>query len=161
MEYDRAAPRDAADLTRRAWLVCGAASAAALAPAGWAAEQQPAKAAFQAFDKIEPQKYAWGWIRWLMNAELEPGAQMTLGIVQIEPRQSNPLHVHPNCEELLHVLSGSCEHRLGDQWLTLKAGDTVRVPQNARHMARTKDEACRLLVVYNTGARQMTPVDES
>ena len=58
------------------------------------------------------------------------------------------------------MLSGAMEHRIGDAWLTLKTGDTLRIPQGMIHMGRTKDEACRVLVVYNTGARQMTVVEE-
>jgi quercetin dioxygenase-like cupin family protein len=82
------------------------------------------------------------------------------GLVHINPNQSNPLHLHPNSAEYLHVLSGSCEHRLDDQWVTLKAGDTLRIPRGAVHLARTRDEACRVMVVFNTGKRQMVVVEE-
>ena len=124
------------------------------------AEGPRAEAGFQPYEKIQPQKFPWGWIRWLMNAQLDPAAEMTMGIVRIEPNQSNPLHVHPNSAELLHVLSGSCRHRLGDRWIAMKAGDTLRIPQGVPHMARTADEPCLVMVVYNTGTRQMVPVTE-
>jgi len=78
----------------------------------------------------------------------------------VEARQSNPLHVHPNSAEYVHVLSGACDHRLGDQWMALKAGDTLRVPKGVVHMARTAAEPCRLMVIYDTGTRQMVPVAE-
>jgi quercetin dioxygenase-like cupin family protein len=118
------------------------------------------KGNLQAYGKVKPRTFPWGWIRWVMNAQIDPDAEMTLGIVQIDANQSNPLHIHPNSAEYLHVLTGSCEHRLGDQWITLKAGDTLRIPRNVTHMARTRNEACRALVVYNTGSRQMVPVTE-
>ncbi len=114
----------------------------------------------QAYEKIKPQKFPWGWIRWLMNAQLDPQAEMTLGIVHVEPNQSNPLHTHPNSAEYLHMLSGSCEHRVGDRWVTLKAGDTLRIPRGVVHMARTKDQSFRALLVYDTGTRQMVPVKQ-
>jgi quercetin dioxygenase-like cupin family protein len=60
----------------------------------------------------------------------------------------------------LHMLSGTCEHRVGDRWVTLKEGDTLRVPKGVPHQARTKEQPFRAMVVYDTGKRQMVPVDE-
>jgi len=152
---------NAQPLTRRTWLWTGLASAAILSPDLLPAQEKATtKPTRQAYDDVKPQEFSWGWIRWLMNAQIDPQAEMTLGIVQIEPNQSNPLHVHPNCTEYLHVLSGTSEHRVGDQWFTLKAGDTLRIPRNVAHKARTGKEACRTLVVYNTGSRQMVSVKE-
>jgi carboxymethylenebutenolidase len=132
--------------------------------AGTDAEDTPgeaAKVSVTAFDDVKPLEFSWGWIRWLMNAELDPDAEMTLGVVYIKPNQSNPLHMHPNSAEYLHVLSGSCEHRLGDQWVTLNAGDTIRIPKGQVHLARTKDEGCKVIVVFDTGHRQMVVVEDS
>ena len=111
-------------------------------------------------DLIEPQKFAWVWIRWLMNSKIDPKAEMTLGIVQIEANMSNPLHVHPNCTEYMHVLSGSCKHRVGNKWVSVKAGDTVRIPKGVIHRAITGAEPILSVIVYDTGTRIMTPVDE-
>ena len=114
----------------------------------------------QKFDEVKVQEFPWGWIRWLINDQVDPAAEMTFGIVYIKPQQTNPLHVHPNSAEYLHVLEGSCEHRVGDRWVTVKAGDTVRIPAGVKHNARTKEEPCRAVIVYNTGKRQMVPVQE-
>ncbi len=112
------------------------------------------------FKEAEEVKFSWGWIRWLMSTKIEPGAEMTFGIVHVEPNQRNPMHVHPNCEEILHVLSGSCEHLIGEKWLKLKAGDTVRIPRGVRHVARTRDEPMRAVITYSTGNRQMVTLKE-
>jgi quercetin dioxygenase-like cupin family protein len=114
----------------------------------------------QSFAKAEEAKYPWGWIRWLMSAKIDPGAEMTFGIVYVKPHQENPAHVHPNCAEVLHVLEGSCEHLVGDKWVALKAGDTIRIPVGVPHRARTLDQPMRAIVVYNTGDRQFQPVEE-
>jgi len=149
---------NAATSSRRHLLCAGLAAAAGLSVESLlAAELHPQG---HTFDSVEAQKFPWGSIRWLMSDKIEPGAELTLGIVEIEANQANPLHIHPNCEEILHVLSGSLEHRLGDAWATLKVGDTLRIPKNAVHGARTKQDKCRVIVVYNTGARQMTPVKD-
>ncbi len=147
-----------------AWLVLAAVSTASSAEPAKTADS-PAKPdavqiSLQKFDQIEVQEFPWGWIRWLMNAQLDPDAEMTFGVVYIKPQQTNPLHVHPNSAEFLHVIEGSCEHRIGDRWVTVKAGDTLRIPQGVKHNARTKDEACRAVIVYNTGKRQMVAVPE-
>lgn len=138
--------------------------AAALGWYGGAAGQKAGKedAAFTLtrFEEAEVQKQPWGWMRWLMNSKIDPNAEMTLGVVHLEPGQSNPLHVHPNSAEYLHVLSGSCEHRVGQKWVAMKAGDTIRIPKGAAHSARTGREPCRVLVVYDTGQRQMVPAPE-
>ncbi len=109
---------------------------------------------------VQSQEYPWGWIRWTMNAEIDPRATMTFGVVYIKAQQTNALHLHPNCDEILHVVEGSCEHRMGDKWVKMGVGDTIRIPRGAVHNARTLDEACRVVVVYDTGTRQMVPVDE-
>jgi quercetin dioxygenase-like cupin family protein len=151
------------DLNRRDLLCALAASTAAAAfsaDGSFAAAEETAAVSLQTFEKAKLQEFPWGWIRWLMNDEVDPKAEMTLGIVHVQANQSNPLHVHPNSAEYLHMLSGSCEHRMGGQWMTLKAGDTLRIPRGVPHMARTKNEPFRALIVYDTGRRQMVPVTE-
>ena len=115
----------------------------------------------QSFDKVEKHEFSWGWIRWVMNSKLDPDAEMTFGIVKINAAQANPPHVHPNCEEHLYVLSGSCEHWIGKKKIVLKAGDVIRIPRGAPHKARTFDkEAMKAIIVYSSGDRQFKIVDE-
>ena len=116
--------------------------------------------AVTAFGKIEVLEYDWGWIRWLMNGKLDPNAEMTLGMVYIKPNQTNPAHLHPNSAEYLHVLEGSCEHMVGKKWVTLKKGDTLRIPKDVPHKARTGKQACTAMIVYDTGDRQFVEVKE-
>lgn len=113
----------------------------------------------QGFEEAEVVNFPWGWIRWLMNAKVDPKAEMTLGIVHVEPNQSNPYHLHPNSAEYVHVLSGSCEQWADGKWVSMKVGDTLRFPKGVPHMARTGKEACRMMILYDTGSRQMVVVD--
>lgn len=82
----------------------------------------------------------WGEITWLVTGEGMPGAEMTLGLVTILPGRRNPLHSHPNCEEILHVISGSCDHLLGGEMFRLAAGQAIRIPRGVRHWARCLGE---------------------
>ena len=148
--------------------ICGAALVLVVSVCAMAADPAPPKidaaamaTLVQSFDKVEVQEHSWGWLRWLMNSKLDPKAEMTFGLVEINAGQRNPMHVHPNCEEQLYVLSGSCEHVLGKQTCVLKAGDVIRIPAGVPHYARTFDkEPMRAVIVYSSGDRQFVVVDE-
>ncbi len=110
----------------------------------------------QHFDRVEEVKYPWGWIHWLMSSKLDPGAAQTFGVVEIRAGQKNTLHMHPNCEEILYVLSGSCEHRVGDKKVVLKPGDVVRIPPRTPHQATViGNEPLRAVISYSSGDRQV------
>ena len=127
-----------------------------------AAAAAPAALRVQSFDKVVEEKTAWGTLRWLMNAKLDPAAGITLGEARTEPGQSNPLHMHANSEEVIYVLSGSCEHRIGKETVILKAGDALRIPPGVPHAAKALGkEPLRAIVVYNTGQRQFAEVKDS
>lgn len=134
--------------------------AAAKPAASPACTTETTAALVQSFDKAEELKYSWGWIRWLMNSKIHPESEMTFGIVHVNANVQNPAHVHPNCEEHLHVLSGSCEHRVGKKWFTLKKGDTIRIPTGVPHQARTLKEPMVAVIVYSAGERQFELVEE-
>jgi mannose-6-phosphate isomerase-like protein (cupin superfamily) len=79
----------------------------------------------------------WGSVAWLINGETNAGAEQTFGVVTINPGSANPLHLHPNCEEILYVLSGTCDHRIGDDVVQLEPGMVICVPRQTPHRART------------------------
>jgi mannose-6-phosphate isomerase-like protein (cupin superfamily) len=106
-------------------------------------------------------EFPWGWIRWVMNADVDPKAEMTFGIVHVKAGQTNPVHIHGNCEEILYMVSGSCEHKIGDKAVVLKAGDVIRIPRGVTHSARTFDkEPMQAIIVYNAGRRDFQVVEE-
>ena len=148
-------------------MICVLLASSWVATSSAAERGQPGKApkdvkvTVQEFDKVEVQKSSWGWIRWLMNDKIDPDAEMTFGVVYVKPHQENPAHIHPNSAEYLHVLEGACDHLVGTRWVSLKAGDTLRIPKVVPHRARTKEKACRVVVVYNTGRRQFVPVEQA
>ena len=114
----------------------------------------------QKFDSVKEVKYPWGWIRWMMNSELDPGAAQTFGIVQIDAGKRNPLHKHPNCEELLYVLSGSFENVVGDKTVVMHAGDIVRIPANVPHQGiNNTNKPMRAVISYSSGVRQIVALE--
>lgn len=101
------------------------------------------------------QHLRWGHICWLVGASLMPGAEQTLGVVTIYPGLRNPLHAHPNCEELLYVISGECEHKLGDEIVHLGPGSVICIPRGTPHWARcTSQEPLVAVVSFSDPDRQ-------
>lgn len=97
----------------------------------------------------------WGAIQWLCSEEIDKESEMTFGMVYINAGQSNPRHYHPNCEEIIFVLSGECDHTLGDETYHLKPGMMLRIPRNVPHNATvTSWEPCRMIIAYSAPDRK-------
>lgn len=103
----------------------------------------------------ERMETGWGELNWKITDKSMDGTEMTFGTCFIKPGERNPLHSHPNCEEFLYVVSGACEHKLGDDTVQLNAGDTIRIPRNVRHWARALgSEPVFALIMFSSGKRQ-------
>lgn len=97
----------------------------------------------------------WGKIQWLCGQEIDPDCEMTFGMVYIHAGVENTRHYHPNCEEYIFVLSGECDHTLGDESYHLKPGMMLRIPRGIPHNAKvTTWEPCRMLIMYSAPDRQ-------
>lgn len=106
-------------------------------------------------DQSEVQ-YPWGAIRWLMNGKIDADAGQTFGVVRINAGQKNALHIHPNCEELLYVLSGDGETSVGDKTVPLHPGDLVRIPPGVLHQATVTGTTPLIAVIsYSSPDRQV------
>lgn len=104
----------------------------------------------------------WGELSWLVGGREMPGAEQTLGVVTIHPAKRNPLHLHPNCEELLYVLSGECDHKLGDDLFHLTAGTVIRIPRGVPHWARcTSDDPLIAVIAFSSADRQTEALEET
>jgi quercetin dioxygenase-like cupin family protein len=103
----------------------------------------------------------WGRLVWLVRGDAMPGAEQTLGVVTILPGRRNPLHSHPNCEELLYVLSGECDHKLGDEMFHLTPGSVIRIPRDVPHWARcTTDEPLVAVISFSAPDRRTDTLEE-
>ncbi|MGI8915532.1 MAG: cupin domain-containing protein [Chloroflexota bacterium] len=103
-----------------------------------------------------------GSLRWMANQKVVPGIEQTFGVVTIKPGQHNPLHYHPNCEELLYVLSGECDHRLNNQVVHMASGDLIHVPRGVHHNATcTTAEPLQIVVSFSSPDRQTVNLEDS
>ncbi|MGH2352368.1 MAG: cupin domain-containing protein [Chloroflexota bacterium] len=100
-------------------------------------------------------------IKWLFSGKTAPGAAQTLGYVVIEPGSKNPLHAHPNCEELLYLISGELDHSLDGAVYRLGPGDAIRVPAGSKHDAKSVGtEPATMVVCYSVPNREMVSYEE-
>lgn len=102
------------------------------------------------------EKYAWGDIHWLTSKQANGARELTLGRTVVEPGGRNPLHRHPNCEEVLYVVAGEIEHYVeGTPRARMKAGEAILIPRNLRHQAiNAGGDPAELLVAFSSAERE-------
>lgn len=97
----------------------------------------------------------WGELRWLASRKLGNSTTMTFGRVTIPAGIANPRHRHPNCDEILHLLSGRIEHTLGDERFIMEPGDTISIPSGVWHNARAlSDEDAEMVICFSSADRE-------
>jgi mannose-6-phosphate isomerase-like protein (cupin superfamily) len=105
--------------------------------------------------RLPVEENAWGTLQWICSGKLLPGATQTVGITTILPGKQNPVHYHPNCEEILYVISGQGLHSYNGRSVELKAGMTIRIPPKVKHnLVNTGSEPLRTFVSFSSGNRQ-------
>lgn len=110
---------------------------------------------------LTTEKFDWGTLQWLCNDQLFPGAEQTVGICHILPGRRNQRHYHPNCEEVLYMLSGCGEHSFEDDAIAMRPGMTIRIPIGVTHnMSNTGTEPIVCLISFNSGHRETVFLDD-
>jgi mannose-6-phosphate isomerase-like protein (cupin superfamily) len=106
-------------------------------------------------NQLPVEQSAWGTLQWVCNEKLMPGSEQTVGLATILPGKHNPVHFHPNCEEVLYVISGEGLHSYDGQTVPLKAGMTIRIPARVKHnMVNTGTETLRTMISFSSGDRK-------
>jgi quercetin dioxygenase-like cupin family protein len=106
--------------------------------------------------------FEWGRLTWF--ADQDHGAtEQTLGLCELDPGQANPRHLHPNCEEVLHVLEGPIQHYTSETgWVDMNVGDTIVIPRDMPHQARNQGERpARMIISFSSPTRQTINVEHN
>jgi unsaturated pyranuronate lyase len=82
------------------------------------------------------------------------GERTMLNFVSFAPHTEAPMHVHEE-EQIVLVLEGEFEFDIDGDVRTMRAGDVAVVPSWVRHGARTRDESCREVDVFNPPRRSL------
>jgi mannose-6-phosphate isomerase-like protein (cupin superfamily) len=123
-------------------------------PAAWSGKVTDAA-------QLPVEQSAWGTLQWVCNEKLMPGSAQTVGLATILPGKHNPVHYHPNCEEVLYVISGEGLQSYDGRTVPLRAGMTIRIPANVKHnMVNTGTETLRTLVSFSSGDRKTVFLEE-
>ena len=102
-------------------------------------------------------EFDWGSLEWLVSAAQGNSATLTFGRVLIRAGQANHRHIHPNCDEILHLLSGRLEHSYGSsQTFPLEPGDTISIPAGVAHNARSLGPEDAVMVIAFSSAFRET-----
>jgi quercetin dioxygenase-like cupin family protein/type 1 glutamine amidotransferase len=102
----------------------------------------------------------WGELRWYTSAEMGNSRTMTTGVARLLPGRSNPRHFHPNCDEILHVISGRIRHTMNEVSVEMGPGDTVSIPQGVLHNATNiGPEEAVLAISFSSAYRQAVGYD--
>lgn len=106
--------------------------------------------------EVPTETYGQADIHWLASKAASGASELTVGITTITPGGSSPLHRHPNCEEVLHVLTGEIEKVIdGVPSFRMKPGDTITVPSNIRHRAfAIGDQPATMMVIFSSPERE-------
>ncbi len=107
--------------------------------------------------EAETAEFDWGRLFWCASEKLGNSAHMTVGKCVIKPGCENPGHHHPNCEEVLHVLSGRILHYIHDSGpVEMGPGDTITLPAELSHYAKNSgDEDAVLMIAFSSPDRQV------
>ena len=86
---------------------------------------------------------------------------MTVGRCILEAGQANNRHFHPDCDEVLEVLTGSIVHTWDHQEVAMESGDTISIPAGVKHNARNVgSETAELLIVFSTAHRTAVAAED-
>ena len=111
--------------------------------------------------QLPVEQNAWGTLQWVCNEKLMPGSAQTIGLATLFVGKQNPVHYHPNCEEVLYVISGEGLQSYDGRTVRLKAGMTIRIPAKVKHnLVNTGTEPLRTLVSFSSGDRQTVWVEK-
>ena len=107
------------------------------------------------------QEFEWGELVWYANGKMGNSETKTFGRAVLKAGYANFRHSHPNCEEILHVLSGHIVHSLGDELFPMGPGDTIVIPAKVVHNASNDgDETAIMTIIFSTPDRQTDVADE-
>ena len=108
--------------------------------------------------------FEWGSLTWFANAEIGNSTELTVGRCILKAGAENPLHLHPNCSEVLVVLQGVIEHVIEDgRTVVLNPGDCINLPRDLPHKARnlSASEDADLLIAFSSAYRETIEVESA
>ena len=104
-------------------------------------------------EAVAPKFYEWGAVKWVIDDAEAPGTRQSFGVVYIHPGKTNPAHWHTTAQEVVHMLQGECDIRTDDGTVTLRAGQTLFIPDRRPPRADEPGLGARRLRLLVLGQR--------
>jgi mannose-6-phosphate isomerase-like protein (cupin superfamily) len=77
----------------------------------------------------------------LINGKSAGSRGISLRITDVLPGETCfPGHIHTECEEVILILSGKGEIKIGEETFPMKKGDAVYLPTGLKHLIRNDGE---------------------
>lgn len=102
------------------------------------------------------------WVTWssiepiemLEGLNFQPvlGDKVMVNFVALDPHTVAPMHWHEE-EQITFVIDGEFEFTVGEETKLMKRGDSVVIPPNVPHGARTLDSSCLEVDVFHPPRR--------
>lgn len=91
---------------------------------------------------------------WLMEDAIVPNAGVSLAKMTIAGGALSECHKHPNCNEVIHLLSGRIRQRYGETWIDMEPGQTCFIPAGTPHQTENNAETPAIMMIaYSSGTR--------
>ncbi len=74
-------------------------------------------------------------------------SDMHFNVYCIAPGQENPLHRHPNSDEILYFVEGTGECVVGEETYPVNSGDLVWVPKDVPHAIHNQHESANMVCI--------------
>lgn len=103
----------------------------------------------------------WGNLDWFAGAPLGNSENMTIGRCVIKEGAENPLHSHPNCEEVLVLVQGQIAHTIEEhREVQMKPGDVITIPPQLPHKARNIGQGDAIMFIAFSSAHRQFQLEE-
>ena len=96
----------------------------------------------------------WGSMSWLVDADLTPGAEMSVARMEVAPGATSPLHHHSNSDEAISLVSGCVTALVDGQEVSMRPGDVCWVPRHINHAFRNDGASAAVLMVTYSAPRR-------
>ena len=93
-------------------------------------------------------------MEWLVDDDLADGAGLSVARMTLRPGAVSEAHRHPNCTEVVHLVSGRIGQTIGNDRFVLDPGDTAFIPADCFHQSRNLGDGEAVMIIsYSAGRR--------
>lgn len=110
-------------------------------------------------EEMEVEQLPWGPHDWLCRPGITDAEDLLLVRVHMPPGEAHKFHKHPEMEEIIYVLSGTCEQWVDREMQILKPGQIAHIPKDVVHGSyNAGDDTLELLAILSPAKIEGPPL---